>query len=372
MFVHLYLTDDCNLSCSYCRGKIFDTPELDRENISIDEDIPADVTYNLQDLYRFLSGDPDPVVTFIGGEPTLRSGLLIRIMEEAPARRFMIQTNGTGLHRLPTEIVNRFETILISLDGDRMTTDQMRGEGTYNRVTQNIQHIIANGYQGELIARITVHEPADIRKSVTHLTWNPEYPFTSVHWQMDADFWNDYSLRSFKRWSQESYIPGIRQLIRDWVDHMEQTGEVLRWYPFIDPVQDLLSGKKTRLRCGSGYANYTILTDGSIAPCPIMVGMTDYYSGNIRSATFADLRDFPVKGRCEQCDIQDFCGGRCLYSSIMEPWPAEGRNLVCDTVRDLREGLIAVLPRIKEMLQEEKISLEQFVHEKYNGCEIIP
>lgn len=372
MYFHLFLTDSCNLSCSYCRGKIFDTPELERDYITIDADIPSEIEYSLEDLYAFLSRDPKAVITFIGGEPTLRTDLICRIMQDVPDFRYMIQTNGLLLHRLPAEIVNRFETILVSLDGDRETTDQGRGEGTYGRVMENIQHVLAGGYQGEIIARMTVHEPVDILQAVSHLSRNPDYPFSSIHWQIDANFWNDYQIRQFKTWSEQVYIPGIRTLADLWVQRMEKTGIVEKWYPFIDPVEDMLRGSSSRLRCGSGFANYTVLPNGKISPCPIMVGMADYYLGDIRSTDPGNLPEIHVPGLCTRCDIIGFCGGRCLYSAIMEPWPPEGRDLVCNTVRELQKTLAGILPEIERLLNEEIITPESFAHEKYNGCEIIP
>ncbi|MFH0968319.1 MAG: TIGR04084 family radical SAM/SPASM domain-containing protein [Methanobacteriota archaeon] len=372
MYIHLILTDSCNLACTYCRGKIFATPELERDHIRIESDIPAEVSYDLTELSSFLSRDPDVVVTFFGGEPTLRPDLICTIMQEHPDVRFMLQTNGLLLHRLPDYIVNRFKTILISIDGDQITTDSGRGTGTYRQVMENIHHILAGGYQGELIARMTVHEKTDIFHSVMYLAKNPDHPFDSIHWQIDANFWNDYQVRVFKSWSEESYLPGLMSLIESWVLRMEQTGIVDRWYPFIDPVEDMLLDRPSRLRCGSGYANYTILTNGRIIPCPIMVGMVDYYVGDISTADPTRLPTIPVPGPCVDCDILDFCGGRCLYSAIMEPWPPEGRNFVCNTVRALFDGLTSVMPRIKILLDTGVITMESFAHEKYNGCEIIP
>ena len=372
MYIHLFLTDSCNLSCTYCRGKIFDTPELERDSITIDADIPVDVSYDLRDLYLFLSGDPDVVVTFIGGEPTMRSDLIIRIMEDLPDTRFMIQTNGLLLHRLPSSIVNRFETILISIDGDEEMTDAGRGAGTYRRVMTNIQLILAGGYAGEIIARMTVHEPVDILHAVQYLSQNKDYSFSSIHWQIDANFWNDYQIRRFRTWVGDSYLPGIRSLMHDWVSRMERDGTVEKWYPFIDPVEDMLLNRPSRLRCGSGFANYTVLTNGQISPCPIMVGMADYYLGSIGDADILNLPDIPVTGHCSTCEIRESCGGRCLYSAIMEPWPPEGRDLVCATVRELFRELSGVLPRINALINTGTITLADFAHEKYNGCEIIP
>jgi len=372
VYIHLFLTDSCNLACTYCRGKIFDTPELERDNVAIDVDIPVDVSYDLSDLYAFLSRDPGVVITFIGGEPTLRSDLIVKIMEDLPDTRFMIQTNGLLLHRLPSDLVNRFETILISIDGDEKTTDAGRGEGTYLKVMTNIQHILVGGFVGEIIARMTVHEPVDILHSVMHLSNNSVYSFSSVHWQIDANFWNDFQIRAFRTWIENSYMPKIKELIEIWVSRMEQTGIVEKWYPFIDPIEDMLLGRSSRLRCGSGFANYTILTNGQISPCPIMVGMSDYYLGTLNTADITNLPEIPVPGACSLCDIRDLCGGRCLYSAVMEPWPSEGRDLVCRTVRELFGCLSGVLPRIKYLMGTGVITMADFHHEKYNGCEIIP
>ena len=102
VYFHLILTDECNLCCSYCRAKAFlDLPESDCERaVIIDENLPVDVAYDTEELYRFLKRDPSPTLTFYGGEPLLRADLIERIMHEAPVQRFMMQTNGLLLDRL--------------------------------------------------------------------------------------------------------------------------------------------------------------------------------------------------------------------------------------------------------------------------------
>ena len=107
----------------------------------------------------------------------------------------------------------------------------------------------------------------------------PDHAFSSVHWQIDANFATDFSQRRFSDWAAESYNPGIRTLVNDWIARMEMTGTIPKWYPFLDPMEDLLRGRVSRLRCGSGYANYSILTDGHIVPCPVMIGMQQVLSG---------------------------------------------------------------------------------------------
>ena len=97
MYFHLILTDNCNLCCSYCRAKAFESDEDEtRESVpvEIDPDLPVELAIDLPLLYGFLEKDPAPTLTFYGGEPLLRADLIDRIVREAPVQRFMIQTNG--------------------------------------------------------------------------------------------------------------------------------------------------------------------------------------------------------------------------------------------------------------------------------------
>jgi putative peptide-modifying radical SAM enzyme len=374
MYFHLILTDNCNLCCSYCRAKAFENLVEDEGECSliIDESLPVELDYDLNVLYDFLIKDPSPTLTFYGGEPLLRADLIEKIVREAPVRRFMMQTNGILLDRLPAEIVNRFVTILVSLDGRRELTDANRGAGVYNRVMENIRKIRAQGYTGELIARLTVTERTDIVEAVHYLASNSDYSFSSIHWQVDANFTGDFPLRRFGEWAHDSYNPGIQMLVNDWVDQMKSVGKVLRWYPFLDPMEDLLRGRESRLRCGSGYANYSIMTDGSIGPCPVMIGMSQYYVGHISRSHPLELDPVPVRGECTDCRIRTFCGGRCLYSNITQPWGIAERRLVCGTVKNLRNALITALPRVRTLIDQGIITPGDFAHEKFNGCEIIP
>jgi radical SAM protein with 4Fe4S-binding SPASM domain len=219
---------------------------------------------------------------------------------------------------------------------------------------------------------MTVTERTDIVEAVHHLASNPDYSFSSIHWQVDANFTGDFSLRRFREWTRDSYNPGIRTLVDDWVDYMETKGQVLRWYPFLDPMEDLLLGRESRLRCGSGYANYSIMTDGNVGPCPVMIGMNQYYVGHISRSHPLELKPVLIRGECLECGIRTFCGGRCLYSNITQPWGTAERRFVCGTVENLREALISALPRVRSLIDQGTIAGGDFAHEKFNGCEIIP
>ena len=162
--------------------------------------------------------------------------------------------------------------------------------------------------------------------------------------------------------------------IRDrfWVDYMEAKGAVLRLYPFLGIANSLLFNKESLLRCGGGWINYAIQTDGFIVPCPTMWGMKDYYLGHISNADPLRLRKVFVGKPCTECSIFKVCGGRCLYANIAKRWNKDAYALVCDTVRGLVNAIEAELPRIKQLIRNGEVSQQNFEFMKYNGCEIIP
>ena len=340
----------------------------------IDYSLPKEKSYDVNLLDGFCKRDPDCALTFYGGEPLICVKDIKEIMDAVRPKLFMIQTNGLLLDRLESGYVNRFHTILVSVDGDESLTDFYRGEGTLRKVVDNLRLIKHNGFEGELIARMTVMEDTDIYKQVRWLLENDVFPFSSVHWQLNACFWkSDYARRDFETWSQESYNPGIRKLAEFWVDRMEEKGVVLRLYPLLGIAQSILSGEKeSLLRCGGGWANYAIQTDGHIIPCPTMWGMKDYYVGHISTADPLRLNKQFVGEPCTKCGILGLCGGRCLYANLTKRWTPEAYGQVCKTVKNLIEAVSNETPKIKDLIQRGTVRFEDFEYVKYNGCEIIP
>jgi uncharacterized protein len=373
MFFHVILTTECNLQCRYCFGETIEDFDEDFGDFDVDYALPRKANYDFSLLNNFCSEDPDCVLTFYGGEPLLCIDEIRKIMDVVKPRHFIIQTNGLLLDNLEPEYINLFHTILVSLDGDEELTDYYRGKGTFRKVMDNLKLILQNGFRGELIARMTVMEQTDIYKQVTWIVNNGEFPFSSVHWQLNAGFWaNDYERRGFKRWSTESYVPGVRRLAQFWVDHMETKRFVLRLYPLLGIANSLLHKEPSLLRCGGGWINYAIQTDGYLIPCPTMWGMKKYYLGHIAYAHPLKLKKIYVEAPCTECNIFKACGGRCLYANITHRWSKEAYAAVCNTVKELVNAVNIQLPRIEKLIEEGKVRLSDFEFMKYNGCEIIP
>ena len=375
MFFHVILTTECNLQCMYCFGESLDDFDEDFGDIEVNYNLPKKINYNVESLNKFCRKDPDCILTFYGGEPLLCPDKIRQIMDDVEAKHFMIQTNGSLLDKLEPKYVNRFHTILVSVDGDEALTDYYRGNGTFRKVISNLKLIKQNGFKGELIARMTIMEQTDIYKQVQWLLDNHDFSFSSVHWQLNAGFWgNDYQRRNFEQWAKTSYIPGVKQLARFWVDQMEEKGVVLKLYPFLGIADSLLHGEKNcSMRCGGGWINYAIQTDGYIIPCPTMWGMKKYYLGHITDLDPRKIKKiFVDQPPCANCPILNICGGRCLYANVTKRWSDEAYGKVCNTVAELVEAVKTEAPRIQRLVRERKISLKDFDFVKYNGCEIIP
>ena len=373
MNFYVTLTTQCNLKCAYCYGKACEDFGSDFHGLAVDYSIPSTANYNTSALCDFLKQDVDPVIIFYGGEPLLKPTMLKEIMDKVPNGHFVIQTNGLLLNRLEPNYLNRIESIFISLDGDRALTDHYRGKGTYVKVSENLKKIRKNGYQGEIVARMTVAEATEIDTQVLALLTG-ELPISSVHWQLDALFWqNDYPKRGFTEWVTENYNPRLSTLIRTWVEHMRTAGEVWRLYPFVGVTDSLLTGESSNLRCGAGWCVFNIQTDGNITPCPVMAGMKDFYLGNIHYTPPESLKDAMfVSEPCTSCTIFTICGGRCLYANATKLWGDEGFNQVCGTVATMTKALRSVVPEIKSLIRDGRVREEDFQYRKYNGCEVIP
>ena len=374
MFFHVILTTECNLQCRYCFGETMEDFDEDFGNFNVDYSLPKKANYDLYLLADFCRKDADCVLTFYGGEPLLCIKEIKQIMDVAKPKHFMIQTNGLLLDGLEPEYVNRFHTILVSVDGNEALTDYYRGKGTFRRVIDNLERIRKNGFNGELIARMTVMEQTDIYQQVKWLLHNQEFAFSAVHWQLNAGFWgNDHARRDFKCWSENSYVPGLAKLAQFWVDAMEEKGIVYRLYPFLGIADSFLFDKTpSLLRCGAAWINYAIQTDGEIIPCPTMWGMKDYYFGHISKENPLKLKKLFVAEPCSNCGILKYCGGRCLYANITKRWSKEAYAEVCHTVKGLVAAVEAQVPRIKQLISQGKVKERDFTFLKYNGCEIIP
>ncbi len=367
MHYHLILTDECDSQCRYCYEKSFKEFDngLDKkfkfcfssENKEID----------LKKLKDFVLSDPKAVLIFYGGEPLLKIDLIKKIIDSIDVP-YRMQTNGKLLDKLPMKYLKKIDKILVSLDGTKERTDFNRGIGTFDKVMQNIESIKKQGYSGEIIARMTIDQDfPDLEEQVVFLN---KKGFNSIHWQIDCGFYKfDFDKKKISKFFKE-YNNQTKNLMGYWISKIEK-GKVLKFYPFLGIVESLLKNQPTKLRCGAGHSGYAITLDGKVVACPIMNYIEDFNAGTLDSSP-KQLKKFDCSEECSKCDYYTICGGRCLYWRKANLWPAEGNEMICDSIKFLIDELKEQLPRIEKAIKTKKVSLDDFNYEKYFGPEIIP
>jgi len=334
-------TPICNLSCRYCGGSLHGMPE--------------EITYSSDELQRFIADDDEAVVAFYGGEPLLNSEVIHEFVNKLNASHFVINTNGSFIERLDG-IVHRFDSILLSIDGERKVTDYYRGPRCYDTVMHAVDFLKDQQFKGELIARMSISHHADIYRDVIHLL--SIFPY--VHWQLDMVWSALWELPDFTKWVHENYFPGIKRLVEIWVESMEQ-GEILGIVPFLGIVSRMLHGG-SGLFCGSGTRSVTITTDGRILACPI----APEYQWNCMGDIKHGYKAVEIEQPCKSCADYQLCGGRCLFAHKERLWGEEGFIEMCEVTR----FLIRELEKYQSVFKKHK---DELYYPPFNNTtEIIP
>eukprot|EP00667_Euglena_gracilis_P010802 EG_transcript_11002 len=376
MLWFLSLTQRCNLNCTYCgNGETFDIEDAPH---------PVEISYNFLEACRKIAAqDREAVVCFYGGEPLLKMTLMLKAVRLFrginPAVRFVLQTNGTFLKGMKDELLAAVGTILVSVDGTEEHTDACRGSGTYRKVIAGVEAIRSRGYNGDLIARMTVSRHSDIYRDVTHLL--SLQLFDHIHWQLDALF--DAPMRAdFLSWRDDNYGPGMARLAADFLAGLQQ-GRVLPLVPFLGLLRDGLQAGgmdkvKTALRCGSGVDSFSVTTAGKVVVCPT----TPMWDGCIVDENIlavGDVQQLPctckarIAGPCKGCDILDVCGGRCLVANKTLLWGGDGFDAVCATIRQLLELATELLPHVQAAVEAGRVERAAVCYPPFNNStEIIP
>jgi len=364
MYYHIILTEKCNSRCKYCYEKSLGEFENGLEKKWDFERTPVDSEVKISELKKLLK--PSDTLIFYGGEPLLMIDKIKEIIGNLNCR-FCMQTNGKLLDKLSSEYLNKISKILVSIDGSKKITNHNRGEGTYEKVLKNVKSILEKGFKGELIARMTIsQEFPNLYPEVKHLF--ELNLFNSVHWQIDAGFYkNDFNFDKFSKFVEE-YNSSLTNLVNYWMKEMGK-GHLLKIYPFLGLFESLYYDKPSLLRCGSGYANYTITTSGKLSACPIMNNIKNFYCGDLESGI---NRTLDITSPCKNCEDLQICGGRCLYRNYAKLWSSKGQDLICKTIRHLIKEMKRVLPKIKTLIDGEVVKISDFSYEKYFGPEIIP
>jgi uncharacterized protein len=337
----IYLTNDCNLRCSYC----YTGYENEKSNEVINEVDVEKIFSAIKELYRIEDYRTEkPWISLFGGEPLLSSNInmikhLIDKLNEYKYEEFEIVTNLINV-RLYAKIFKEFQgdiSLRVTLNGERKTHDNIRkfinGKGTYDIVMDNIEYVLSNLPNALIELSILLEK--------------------SVNIEGISELFSEIQERGFFESPRFSATFGHIQFRSNYVcpGFEDRVIEVADYYPMIFNFKKAIPQIKDTMISGSSMyilkaiynsivyntivtpsftgcdcvrlGRLCFFTDGYIYPCFDCVGMREFaigeYRDDFRLYNFCDeLKKFSVKDleKCNDCKFVGICNGGCIITNI--------------------------------------------------------
>lgn len=302
MEYYIYVTNECNLNCSYC-SVMFEHKKAD---------IPSQISYTVQELRKFIdncqasiTNDKQAVIYFFGGEPTLeyeKIKEIINAFDDVTEYKitYILHTNGLLLDEIPHEILNRIDVLFLSLNYEKVYTNGQLSQYFSNIINSIIK--IKQKKKVTIIGRFTLSSNTSL---FTECSLTILY-FDYVYWQLD----NQKTIENIDEYKKQ-YKSDVELLYKNWLSFLKK-GVIINYIPFLGIIRHILNNvpRPIHYYCGYGEDIVYIQTDGSCYACCDEVESKAHYVGNIFSCI--KFEGMEIKSsRCLSCDYLNICGGRC-------------------------------------------------------------
>ncbi|MCR4748149.1 MAG: radical SAM protein [Clostridiales bacterium] len=300
-FLIASITSQCNLHCAGCYSRC--------NNATVDTEPVSQLT--AEEWGRIFDEAEDLGISFIllaGGEPMLRRD----VIEEAgkrPNLMFPIFTNGTYMGERYYDLLDKCRNIvpIMSIEGEKETTDERRGEGVYDKLISNMDELQKRGLMYGASVTVTTENIKEVTSD---------------------EFLNKLSDRGCKIVIYIEYVPVTeeathlapgdeeREYLASEIDRIRREGNEMVFVSF--PGDEKKSGGC--IAAGRGF--FHINSHGGAEPCPF----SPYSDINIKNTSLKEALNSPLFTALRSGDIllDDHEGGCVLYEK-----------------RDLVEALIA-------------------------------
>lgn len=314
----LYLTEDCNLRCTYCFvNKSPRTMSLETARKSVDFYLHREISGNLRQLN----------LTFFGGEPFMALDVMDEVIRHAgevaaKARKsvsFAATTNAT----IATPRVERLITeagihLLVSIDGgeESMASRPYLGGGSpWRAVSRNLKRLVR--WSPSVTARMTYHpEALELRANVERVL-DLGVPSVALCPVVESDW----------RGSQERLEEAYEEL-GDWFLEQARQGRYLPLHVTWSYLQRThiarLGGSRPQRACPVGTSLIAIDPDGHVMPCHRYLYRPQDWFGTVDEPRFPAEREKYVRITsrellgCDGCLAEPVCGGGCRLVVVSE------------------------------------------------------
>lgn len=332
----LAIAQKCNMGCTYCYADQGDFGGPSK-NMSVESALKA-----IDLLIKDCPEEGNVQLTFLGGEPLINRKAIREAVSYAETKarekkitvRYAITTNGT---LLTEEDAVFFEThgfaVTISLDGLKDVHDAQRpmkgGKGSFDRVIQNIQPLLAIQKQMQVSARVTVTpENINLAEALDEFI---QMGFHSVGFSPLLRSSNGQG-----EMTPESLAGMLENMIACGLNFEKQVLAGKR-YPFLNMVnalKEISKGTHRPYPCGAGAGYMGVSADEELFACHRFVNEEAGYLGNLNNGintnaqnNWLSTRHVHNQNPCSQCWARYLCGGGCHHEVIEKGRPA------CDYIR---------------------------------------
>jgi radical SAM protein with 4Fe4S-binding SPASM domain len=297
--VHLKLTNQCNLGCSYCYAQSGKRSEV----LCWDD---------LERIAREVASLSDSVAYVLsGGEPLLHPRVLdFAENVKAAGNKVHLLTNGTLIDAANAKrIAAVTDVVKISLDG---STEQVhaatRGRGNFARVTRAIEILLGCGANVIVAMTVTKANCGDIAGMVAR--YGSRLALQPLFKAGRASSAEDLALTGVEYYRALAAVEGVAP--------MGAVAAKLK----------SLRGRGVR-RCAMAEREISIAETGDLYPCQLLQEER-FRAGNVReqsvgeiyleSPVFARMRQISVDTleKCSACAVRYLCGGACRARDLFE------------------------------------------------------
>ena len=346
--VVMNVTNQCNLSCSYCYEYGEDriaTPEGKTKFMSEETArSTADFLLNQSPGRRAVH------LTFFGGETLLNFKVVKSTIEYARARAaemgkyidFSMTTNAT---MLTSEIISFLAEnnvgVTVSIDGPKEANDRFRvfhnGKGSYDVIAPKIKELVKVHRSRPIGARVTLTaQVVDVKKIFRHLT--EEMGFDEVGFAPVTT--SPVRLYAIGNSGLDHVLDQFTELAGEYLEYALEN----KHHGFSnvnDTLQELHQGVSKAYPCGAGLGLLGVAPSGDIGLCHRFVDSPAGKLGHIDTGIDREVQaehlnraHINTKYDCHTCWARPVCSGGCYHEAYVRYGDTSHANLhYCDWIR---------------------------------------
>lgn len=358
----VFVTNSCNLGCSYCYHS--------QNDLKLGK--PMDIDSLLESIAyieKQIGFKSEVGIAFFGGEPLLDFDFIDTACEKLReigkkmdcTFKFALTTNGTILSEEVKKILIKNDiNVTVSIDGFQDLHDTYRvfksnGGGSYNLAIDNAASIAK-------IVPTTIRVTLPLQKKYMDLIelHDNMAKIGAKGFQITVVNSDDIACDVDEAFIRES----VTRFAEYALDKFKNE-EIISLYNLLNPLKEIHRGIKSReFPCQAGGNYLALSTQGELFLCHRFVGVDKFKIADTKSTEFKDSRaqflkrhhvDKRADNKCKECLVSRFCGGDCYHHGYLS---CDDTNQISDMQCAWRkEFMIAALNIYTSLSEDERYFL---------------